>query len=264
MLDAEMRGSVLHLLLNRPEVRNAFDERLIEALADAFADLPSGVRAVVLAGRGKVFCAGGDLDWMRRMAAHPEAENTRDAERLAGLFQTIADCPAFTLARLHGAVYGGGLGLAAACDQAVALAGTRFCFSEARLGLIPATISRVVTPKIGPGAARWLFASAREFDTTTALRLGLIHHVAGDEAALDAEVDVSLEAVLRCGPSAVAEAKRLVLDPPAGPAEAARRLAAVRSGDEGREGISAFLEKRIPGWVPFPGVPQPAPKEGGA
>lgn len=259
MLDVELRGAVLRLALDRPEVRNAFDERLIEALTAAFAELPAGVRAVVLEGRGRVFCAGGDLDWMRRMAARPEAENTRDAERLAALFQAIADCPAFTLARLHGAVYGGGLGLAAACDQAVALAGTRFCFSEARLGLIPATISRVVTPKIGPGPARWLYASAREFDAETALRIGLVHHVAIDEAALDAEVEASLAAVLRCGPAAVAAAKRLVADPPASPGDAAARLAQTRAGDEAREGIAAFLEKRTPGWVP---APESAPEAG--
>lgn len=240
MLNVRSEGSILRITLARPEVRNAFNDELIARLTEAFTDLPGGTRVVVLSGEGKAFCAGGDLEWMRRAAAYTHEENVADALKLAGLFEAVASCPALTLARVHGACFGGGCGLVAAADVAIADPATVFAFSEVRLGLIPGTISSHVIPKIGKGHARALFATGEAFDATRAVSIGLVHQV-GD---LDALEDATVKQILSVGPNAVRESKRLVREFPLPVEECARRLADTRAGDEGREGVVAFLEKR--------------------
>lgn len=245
MLNVESDGPVRRLTLNRPEVRNAFNEELIARLTEAFRDL-AGVRAVVLTGAGSAFCGGGDLDWMRRAAAKSEAENREDALRLARLYQAICDCPAVVIARVNGAAFGGACGLVAAADVAVAHPTATFAFSEVRLGLVPATISPFVVRKIGPGHARALFTTGEAFGADRALAIGLVHEVAED---LDAAVEQKLKAVLAAGPEAVAASKLLAQQTPLDLEAAADLLAATRAGDEAREGISAFLEKRRAGFA---------------
>lgn len=246
MLRIEDDGPIRRLTLNRPEVRNAFNDELIAALTAAFAKLPAGTRAVVLKGEGKAFCAGGDLEWMRKAAAYSEQQNYEDAMRLAGLFRAIAESPAVVIAAVHGAAFGGGCGLVAAADVAIAHLETKFAFSEVRLGLLPATISPFVIPKIGAGNARALFATGEAFDAERALRIGLVHEVAED---LDAAVAAKLDAVLAAGPNACAEAKRIASTGFGTLEEAARALAKARASEEGKEGVAAFLEKRKARWA---------------
>lgn len=243
MLRVESDGPVVRVTLNRPEVRNAFNDELIAALDETFATLDPSTRVVIVAGEGKTFCAGGDLHWMRKAAAYTEEQNVEDALKLARLFDRIAHCPAVTMVKAHGAAFGGGCGLVAAADIAVAAEGTRFSFSEVRLGLIPATISAFVVPKIGAGHARALFATGEAFDAHHAVQIGLVHLVAPSEH-LDAILLSKIDAVLNAGPKAVAQAKRLALEAPLTLEECARRLALARAGEEGREGVAAFLEKR--------------------
>jgi enoyl-CoA hydratase/carnithine racemase len=243
MLEVKTDGPVMTVLLDRPEVRNAFNAELIARLSDVFAGIGPGVRAVVVKGQGKAFCAGGDLEWMRQAARYSFEENHRDALKLGRLFELVMECPALVIAQVHGAAFGGGCGLVAGADVAVAEAGTMFSFSEVRLGLVPATISLVVLPKIGSGNARRYFATGESFDAAEALRIGLVHEVVPQDG-LDAAVERKVAAVLRCGPEAVAKAKRLCLSPPSDMASAARMLAEVRQGAEAQEGIAAFLAKR--------------------
>ncbi len=243
MLSVERTGSVLHLVIQRPEVRNAFDDHLIAALRQAFLDLPAGIRAVVLRGEGKAFCAGGDLEWMRRAAHYTREQNEADALALAGLFQAVAECPAVVIAQVHGFAFGGGAGLVSACDVAIAAEGTQFSFSEVKLGLVPATISPYVVKKIGPGHARALFVTGHPFDAEHALRIGLVHRVVPTEG-LVAAVDETIRTVLKNGPEAVATSKWLAQQPPLANAAAAALLAEARARDEGKAGIAAFLEKR--------------------
>jgi enoyl-CoA hydratase/carnithine racemase len=243
MLRSELDGPVLRLTLDRPEVRNAFNDGLIAQLTDAFRGAASQARVVVVAGEGKSFSAGGDLDWMRRAAGYTEDQNYEDAMRLGALFEAIVACPACVVARVHGAAFGGGAGLVACADVAVAAEGTMFAFSEARLGLVPATISPFVLPKVGAGNARWLFTTAEAFDAETALRIGLVHQVAAP-GALDEAVEAKVQAVLGNGPAAVASAKRVAVDGPFSMPVSARLLSRARASDEGKEGVAAFLEKR--------------------
>ena len=237
----------MRIVLNRPEVRNAFNDELIALLASAFANLERGTRAVVISGQGEAFCAGGDLEWMRKASSYTQDENRRDALRLARLFRAIADCPAVVIARVAGAAFGGGCGLVAAADIAIASADAKFAFSEVRLGLIPATISGFVIPKIGAGHARALFTTGEAFGAEHAFRIGLVHEVVAREE-LDAAVDRKLKLIFSAGPEAIRQAKRLVQDHPLSLDEAARRLADARAGKEGQEGVAAFLEKREPRW----------------
>lgn len=248
MLRVEPSGSVLYVTLARPDVRNAFNDELIGALTDTFQSVAPATRVVVLAGEGKAFCAGGDLEWMRKAAGYSEEQNLADAMKLAGLFRSIAECPALVVARVHGACFGGGCGLVAASDVAIAAPDALFAFSEVRLGLIPGTISTHVIPKIGAGHARALFATGEAFGAERALRIGLIHEV----GELDELVSAKVKQALSVGPSAVEESKRLVRDYPMPIEESARRLAIARSSDEGREGLSAFLEKRPANFVKTP------------
>ncbi len=245
MLNVERDGSVLRLTLSRPDVRNAFNAELISHLTDAFSELPHGVRAIVLAGEGPAFCAGGDMNWMRQAADQSDEENYLDALKLARLFETMSGCPAPIIARVHGAAFGGGCGLVAASDVAVAGEQALFSFSEVRLGLVAATISSFAIQKIGHGHARALFVTGEAFGPQKALQIGLVHEVVpGHE--LDRAVQVKVSAILAAGPQAVADSKRLAQASPMSPEDSARLLARVRAGAEAREGIAAFLERRAP------------------
>jgi len=243
MLEVTASGPLLNIKLNRPEVRNAFNDELIATLTTAFLKVGPETRAVVLTGEGKAFCAGGDLEWMHKAAAYEEEENYQDALKLSNLFHSIANCPAVVIARVNGAAFGGGAGIVAAADIAVASSEALFAFSEVKLGLIPGTISGYVIPKIGAGNARSLFVTGEAFGAEKALRIGLVHEVAAPHH-LDKVVEEKVKAAFAAGPKAITEAKRLVLDAPLSPEETARRLAKARATEEGKEGVAAFLEKR--------------------
>lgn len=240
--------------INRPERKNAFDAETIDALAEAFTTLKGQehVRTVFLRGVGGAFCAGADLDWMRAAAGWNEDENREDARTLARMLKLLHDIPALTVALVEGPAFGGGAGLVAACDMALATADALFAFSEVRLGLTPATISPYVVAAIGPRAARRLFATGERFDAVEALRIGLVDRIVDD---LHAEAVAIAHAQRACAPEAVAEAKRLVDDVAHRPIdsrlgeETARRIAARRVSAEGREGVAAFLARRRPDWA---------------
>jgi len=245
------------LWLNRPEVRNAFDEAMIATLTQALEELAQdrSVRLVVLRGRGGTFCAGGDLEWMRRQGEASREANEEDAYRLARLLKTLYDLPQLSVCLVEGAAMGGGAGLAAAADVAVALKGAQFRFSEVRLGLTPATISPYVIEAIGPRMARALFATAESFDADYAERIGLVQYVVEHTAGFELLL-AELSQVSRLNaPGAVADAKRLVRDVAGRPIDeallrdTARRIAARRADPEGQEGVRAFLEKRAPNWA---------------
>jgi len=242
-LEVERDGSVLRITLARPDRHNAFDAALIAELAEAFVDV-GRARAVLLAGEGPSFCAGADVDWMRASVKLSFDENVADANALRRMLEAVDGCPAPVVARVHGHALGGGAGLVAAADIAIAAPGTMFAFSEVKLGIIPAVISPFVLPKIGPGAARRYFVTGERFDAETALRMGLVSEVASE---LDAAVERTLGELLSAGPHAARWAKRLVRERPDGP-ETARWIAERRTSDEGQEGLRAFLEKRPPGW----------------
>jgi methylglutaconyl-CoA hydratase len=249
----DVRDAVARITLRRPEVRNALDEVMIAELARAFGELAPSVRAVVLAGEGSAFCAGADAAWMKKSRAYTEEENVRDAAALAAMLRAVDECPRPVLARVHGAALGGGSGLVAACDIAVAAEGATFGFTEVRLGLVPAVISTFVLPRIGIGAARRYFLTGERFGAKEAREMGLVHEVAGADA-LDARVDALVAEILQAGPEAAAAAKRLLREVPGLPREqafehTARLIARVRAGAEAQEGLAAFLEKRKPRWV---------------
>jgi methylglutaconyl-CoA hydratase len=242
-LKLERDDDVLRVTLARPETRNAFDAALIAELAEAFVDIGKA-RAVVLAGEGPSFCAGADVDWMRASVALDYDANVADANALRGMLDAINRCPAPVVARVQGHALGGGAGLVACSDIAVADESAVFAFSEVKLGIIPAVISPYALAKIGPSAARRYFVTGERFDASTALRIGLVHEVAAD---LDEAVESVLAELRSAGPRAARHAKRLVLDAPDGP-ETARRIAERRTSDEGQEGLGAFLERRSPKW----------------
>ena len=254
-LDIQTQDRVARIYLNRPEVRNAFNDHVIAELADAFTRLgrDPGLRAIVLGGHGKAFCAGADLAWMRTMADYDWEGNRADAARLAEMLWAVDDCPLPVVGRVHGDCYAGGMGLAAACDVLVAAEGVHFCLSEARLGLLPATISPYVLRAIGEQAARRYFLTAERFSAAQARAMGFVHELVAPEA-LDAKVDEIVGLLVANGPAAVQACKRLVRDVAGRPitlelrAETARRIADIRASAEGREGVQAFLDKREPGW----------------
>src|SRR5690348_2918321 len=227
----------------RPERRNAFDAALIDELAAAFADV-GDVRAVVLSGDGPSFSAGADVEWMRSSVDLSYDENVSDALRLRAMLEAIDSCAAPVVARVQGHALGGGCGLVACCDIAIAEPTAQFAFSEVKLGIVPAVISPFALAKIGPGAARRYFVTGERFDAETALRIGLVHEVAGD---LDAAVEHVVAELLSAGPQAARWAKRLVRERPDGP-ETARWIAERRTSEEGQQGLRAFLEKRPAGW----------------
>ena len=242
-LRIERDGDLLRLTLARPETRNAFDAELIRELSEAFVDVGTA-RAVVLAGDGPSFCAGADIEWMRSSVDLDYDANVADATALRGMLDAIDRCPAPVVTRIQGHALGGGAGLVACSDIAVADANAVFGFSEVKLGIIPAVISPYALAKIGPSAARRYFVTGERFDAATALRIGLVNEVAAD---LDATVEAVLAELRTAGPRATRHAKRLVLDSPDGP-ETARRIAERRASDEGQEGLKAFLERRKPSW----------------
>lgn len=256
-IDVAVRNAVAIIVLNRPEVHNAFNETLIAELTRTLRSLDDDprVRAVVLAGAGESFCAGADLNWMRRMAAFSRAQNLADAKALAAMLATLDGLSKPTIARVHGAVYGGGVGLVACCDVAIGTQDAVFSCSEARLGLVPATISPYVVRAIGARAAGRYFLSAERFTAAEAFRLGLLHDLALPQE-LDARVNELLGAMLAAGPRAQAECKSLLRAISNRPidgrmiAGTAQRIARVRSSPEGTEGVAAFLAKRKAAWVP--------------
>ena len=247
MLIVNEDGPVLRLTLDRPEVRNAFNDVLIGRLFEAIRGISDQTRAIVIAGSGQSFCAGGDLQWMQQASTYTEAQNFEDALKLAKLFEAMVTSPAVIIARVHGAAFGGGCGIVAAADVAIASENAQFAFSEVRLGLVPATISPFVIPKIGHGHARALFSTGEAFGATRALQIGLVHEVVSSEL-LDETVDKKLKAVLTAGPKAVAAAKALAQSPPMNLEDAATCLAKIRASDEGKEGVTAFLEPRAPSY----------------
>lgn len=254
-------NQVCRVILNRPEVHNAFNRRLIEELRVAFEQVAATkigrVRAVVLSGAGKSFCAGADVNWMRASLDYSHEENVADALSMARMFESINNCPVPVIGQVHGLALGGGAGLAAVCDIVVASAETKFAFSEAKLGIAPAVISPYVLAKIGPGHARALFLTAERFGVERALRIGLVHSTEPQDSPADwlqIEVNRILGEIATSAPAAIARAKSLIARVPhLGPQEAmqvtAETIASLRVSEEGQAGLRAFLEKRLAPWI---------------
>jgi methylglutaconyl-CoA hydratase len=252
-------GAVARVTLDRPAVHNAFDASLIAELRATFNGFVREgaveLRAVVLAGAGPSFCAGADIAWMRAAMALDREANEQDAMAMAEMFEAIDSCPAPVIARVHGSALGGGMGLCAVADLVIAESGTRFGFTETRLGILPAVISPFVIAKIGETHARALFPGGRRFDAVRAQRIGLVHEVVEGEAALDAAVDAAVADVLAAGPTAARAAKSIVREVrglPHGSSKwhTARVIATQRQSEEAQEGFRAFTERRPAGWVP--------------
>ncbi|THJ34270.1 enoyl-CoA hydratase/isomerase family protein [Lampropedia aestuarii] len=265
-LSTHIADHVATITLTRADMRNAFNDEVIADITQAFKQLGQApeVRAIVLAAEGKAFCAGADLNWMRKMADYTHAENSADAAKLADMLHTIYTCPKPTVARIQGDVYAGGMGLVAACDMAVAVEGSHFCLSEVKLGLIPATIAPYVIRALGARASHRYFLTAERFDAQEALRLGFIHALVAQDTsadpsstlqALDLKVAEITKALVQAGPQAVKAAKQLVLDvaqvaiTPALIAQTVEGIAQIRASEEGKEGVQSFLQKRTPNWL---------------
>ena len=253
----EIDGPLGIVTLNNPDKHNAFDDVLINDLTTAFQslDVNAAVRAVILSAVGKSFSAGADLDWMKRVAASSQEDNLRDATALGKLMRTLHGLSKPTIARVQGAALGGGVGLVACCDIAIGSSRASFSLSEARLGLIPAVISPYVIAAIGERAAHRYFLTAERFDAAEAFRLGLLHELAPDDDAMDDKINDIVTALLLCGPQAITESKHLIsavanqrIDDVV-VADTTQRIARVRSSIEGKEGVSAFLDKRKANWV---------------
>jgi methylglutaconyl-CoA hydratase len=248
-------GPVLRVTLNRPEVRNAFDEEVIASLATlaANAAVDPDLRAMVLAGSGKAFCAGADIGWMAKSIAYSQRENLSDAEDLARMLERLDTLPVPVIGRIQGAALGGGVGLAAVCDVAVAADDAVFALSEVKLGILPAVVAPYVIRKIGISAARELFLTGSRFSAARAREIGLVHEIV-PAAELDAAVDRRLAEVMTAGPRAIATAKALIREiagvhPNDVIGLTTNTIAAQRVSNEGQEGLRAFLEKRKPGWT---------------
>lgn len=257
LLDVTPQG-VATITLNRPELHNAMNGPLIDALADAIDDLgkQDGVRIIILRGNGKSFCAGGDLAWMKRAAELTYDENLEETVALAAMLRSLNGSPKPTIALVHGNAFAGGMGLVAACDIVIAEKSSVFCLSEVKLGLIPATISPYVVAALGARAARRYFLTAERFDAEEARRIGLVHDVVTGQEALNAARDRLVHHLLMAGPDALASCKRLIADVAHRPITAelmldtAKRIAEVRAAEEAQEGIAAFFQKRKPKWAP--------------
>jgi methylglutaconyl-CoA hydratase len=271
LLEVDRRG-VATLTLNRPEVHNAFDAALVLRLTELLIELKSrpGVRAVVLTGAGRAFSAGADVNWMRSMAACSEDENVEDALHLADLMSLLNSLPLPTIARVNGHAYGGGVGLVACCDIALASSEARFALSEVRLGLVPAVISPYVIAAVGERNARRLFLSGEAMDAKLARRVGLVHEIAKPNK-LDDALEDQLGMLLKGGPNALRESKELIFTVEGGGISAdvalkhrtAQIIAQLRVSDEGQEGLAAFLEKRAPEWIRKHGAPGDTETQGG-
>ena len=250
------QAHVATVVLNRPEVRNAFNDELIAELSEVFTRLgdDARVRAIVLAANGPAFCAGADLNWMRRMADYTREENIADAGQLAAMLKAIYECPKPTIATVQGDVFAGGMGLVAACDMAVSVRTATYCLSEVKLGLIPATISPYVIRAMGARAAHRYFLTAERFSADEAHRIGFVHELV-DADALDARVADLAQALVGACPAAVRACKKLVQDVAERAIDDAlitttvEGIADIRASDEGREGVASFLQKRKPAWL---------------
>ena len=255
-LSITQSGPVARITLTMPEIRNAFSDEVIQAITEAFADVGTraDVCAVVLAAEGPAFCAGANLNWMRRMADYTREENLADASKLAAMLRTIAECPKPTIARVQGDVYAGGMGLVAACAMAVRVDTAWYCLSEVKIGLAPATISPYVIRAMGARAAQRYFLTAERFTAAEAHRIGFVHEVVTADA-LDAKVDELLKALTSASPAAVVACKTLVADVVGRDidegliAYTVEAIADIRASAEGREGVQAFLNKRKPAWL---------------
>ena len=255
-LNVAVNDRIARITLTRPEVRNAFNDEVIQQLKAAFESVGanSDVRAVVLAAEGPAFCAGADLNWMRRMADYTRDENLADAGQLAAMLQAIYECPKPTIAAVQGDVFAGGMGLVAACDMAVSVLTATYCLSEVKLGLIPATISPYVIRAMGARAAHRYFLTAERFSAEEAHRIGFVHELV-DADTLDAKVAELAAALVSASPAAVRACKRLVQDVAEREIDAAliaatvEGIADIRASDEGREGVASFLQKRKPAWL---------------
>ena len=250
------QGGIATVVLSRPDVRNAFNDEVIAELSQAFIQLGDDpqVRAIVLMAEGPAFCAGADLNWMRRMADYSREENEQDAEKLAFMLRTIYECPKPTIARVQGDVYAGGMGLVACCDMAVSVDTANYCLSEVKLGLIPATIGPYVIRAMGPRASHRYFLTAERFSAAEARRIGFVHEVVPADQ-LDATVSTWVQALLAASPNAIKECKKLVqyvadrditrllID------HTVKAIADIRASDEGKEGVQSFLNKRKPNWL---------------
>jgi len=251
-----VNAGVATITLTQPEIRNAFSDEVIAEITAAFETVAQhdGVRAVVLAAEGPAFCAGANLNWMRRMADYSREENVVDAGKLAHMLHTIYTCPQPTIARVQGDVYAGGMGLVAACDMAVSVDTAHFCLSEVKIGLIPATIAPYVLRAMGPRAGHRYFLTAERFDAAEALRTGFVHQVV-EADALDAAVDQLLKNLLQASPAALKACKRLVIDTAEHEINqtlirsTVESIADIRASEEGKEGVQAFLGKRKPAWL---------------
>ena len=256
LLDIQRHGSVARVFLNRPDVRNAFNDAVIAELTRTFATLGAdpSLRAIVLGGHGKAFCAGADLSWMRAMADYSWEQNKADAGALAEMLWAVWSCPLPVVGRIQGDCYAGGVGLAAVCDVLVASDAAAFCLSEAKLGLLPGTIGPYVVRALGEQASRRYFVTAERFSAAQAHALGFVHELCTAET-LDARVDEIVAALCANSPMALRACKRLVQEVAGVPITAAlredtaRRIADIRASDEGREGVQAFLHKRKPSWL---------------
>src|SRR3989454_4146237 len=256
MLKIDIDKNVAFVRLDRPEVHNAFNDALVQQITDTFIELGRNdhVRVIILGGNGKSFCAGADLNWMKRMVQYSHEENIEDARRLAGMYLAIAKCPKPVIARVHGAALGGGAGLVAACDIGIAVESVQFGFTEVKLGILPAIIAPFVIARVGPGRAREFFITGERFLAPVALNIGLIQHVAAHELALDALIDSKIAQVLTSAPGAIAAAKELIFGVAARNLEsslefAADAIAQARTTPEGQAGMQAFLERQRPPWI---------------
>lgn len=255
-LTLEVHGPVATITLTQPEVRNAFSDEVIAEITRAFETVGANpaVRAVVLAAEGPAFCAGANLNWMRRMADYTRDENVADAGQLAAMLKAIYECPKPTIAAVQGDVFAGGMGLVAACDMAVSVRTATYCLSEVKLGLIPATISPYVIRAMGARASHRYFLTAERFSADEAHRIGFVHELV-DADQLDAKVGELAQALVSASPAAVKACKRLVQDvaertiDDALIAATVEGIADIRASDEGREGVASFLQKRKPAWL---------------
>jgi methylglutaconyl-CoA hydratase len=256
MLKVDIQKPIARVTFDRPDLHNAFNDEVIPLVTNAFTEIASNpdVRVVILAGNGKSFCAGADLNWMKRMVSYTREQNIADAQAMARMFFSIATCPRPVIARVHGAALGGGAGVVAACDIAVAVESAQFGFTEVKLGIIPGVISPFVISRIGPGRAREFFVTGERFPASVALNIGLVQHVVADEAALDALIDAKVGQILTAAPGAIAAAKELIF----GVAErtletsfefTAEAIARARASDEGQAGMKAFLSREKPPWI---------------
>ena len=256
MLKVDINKPIASVLLDRPDIHNAFNDELVKLVTETFAELGArdDVRVIVLGGNGKSFCAGADLNWMKRMVQYSREENLEDARAVGRMYLTIAKCPKPVIARVHGAALGGGAGLVAACDIGIAVESVQFGFTEVKLGIIPAIVAPFVIARVGPGLAREFFITGERFLAPVALNIGLIQHVAAHEQALDGLIESKISQILTSAPAAIAAAKELIFGVAARTLEsslefAADAIARARTGQEGQAGMQAFLDRQKPPWI---------------